>query len=125
MRTESTYAVDAMNRYNGDHDAAIVNVAAYYSEGGLSPEYFVRVVMFMNWVDMANNHLVWQIPVKHRRRVVKAMRKKMPRVHTEVSNWRLTYNVAFADAAYARVGGNYRLAWACVREARHIRQIYL
>lgn len=125
MRTELTYAVDAMARYNGEYVPAVENVTEYHKAGGLSDAYYSRVKIFMYWVSLANNGQYWAFPTKWHKRVTKAIRAKMPRVHTERSNWALTWEGAMADAAQARTKGRKMVARACIREARHIRQIYL
>lgn len=125
MRTELTYAVDAMNRYNGDLSAAVDNVTDYHNAGGLSVAYAAKVMIYMSWVQLANNGQLEFVPAKYRGRVLKAMRKQMPRVHTEVSNWRLTYHDYMLGAYEARLIGHYPHAKTELRCARHIRQIYL
>lgn len=125
MRTELTYAVDQMARYNGDMKAALANTAEYHAQGGLSETYFAKVMTFMSWVQLANYGNIEFVPANYRRRIIKAMRKKMPRVHTEVSNWRLNYNVMLAEAAHYRKAGRYAWAKSDVMAARHIRQMYL
>lgn len=125
MRTELTYAADAMARYNGDYEYAHGMVSAYHSQGGLSDAYYTNVVNFMYDIHQINTGSMEFVTVKLRRRIIKAMRRKMPRVHTEVSNWRLTYNCAMLDTSEARIKGRLITARACIREARHIRQIYL
>lgn len=124
MRTELTYAVDAMARYNGAFMAARDNVADYHKEGGLSVVYYSKVVVFMSWVELANHGQIEFVPAKWRRRLVKAMRRKMPRVHNEHSNWVLDWDNAMAGAAQARVKGQKNIARGCLRDARHIRQVY-
>jgi hypothetical protein len=125
MRTELTYAVDQIARYNGDNRAAVENVTEYYRAGGLSEAYFRRVCIFMQWVDVATNNGIEFIPAKWRKRMTKALRKKMPRVHTEASNWRLNYNIMLAEAAHYRKAGKWPWAKSDVLAARHIRQMYL
>lgn len=125
MRTELTYAVDAMARYNGAFLAARDNVTEYHKQGGLSRNYHDAVLIFMSWIDLANHGQIEFVPAIHRRRLVKAMRKQMPRVHTEVSNWRLTYHDYMLGAMEARQLGHFAHGKTELRCARSIRERYL
>jgi hypothetical protein len=125
MRTELTYAVDAMARYNGAYNAAASHVADYYREGGLSHEYFRKVIGFMLAVEKIGMGRPDMVNPKMLKRIVKAMRRKMPRVHTEVSNWRLTYHDYMLGAYEARLLGHFAHAKTELRCARSIRERYL
>lgn len=125
MRTELTYAVDAMARFHGAYNAAASHVADYYREGGLSHEYFRKVIGFMLAVEKINKGKSENVNPKMLKRIIKAMRRKMPRVHTEISNWRLTYHDYILGASEARYLRHYAHAKTEIRCARAIRERYL
>jgi len=125
MRTELTYAVDAMNHYNGGYEAAVAHVGDYHRQGGLSVEYFRKVIAFMLAVEYVNIGRVDMIAPKLRKRIIKAIRRKLPRVHSETSNWRLVYHDYLEGAAEARRAGMISHAKTELRCAGHVRRRYL